>query len=46
VARFKAEGVEVLCPLTPRLFGGVGQFYGDFSQTTDDEVRAILATTD
>jgi putative phosphoribosyl transferase len=44
VARFKAEGVEVLCPLTPRLFGGVGQFYGDFSQTTDDEVRAILAT--
>jgi len=46
VARFKTEGVEVLCPLTPRLFGGVGQFYGDFSQTTDDEVRAILATAD
>jgi predicted phosphoribosyltransferase len=46
VARFRAEGVEVVCPLTPRLFGGVGQFYGDFSQTTDDEVRAILATTD
>ena len=46
VARFSAEGVEVLCPLTPRLFGGVGQFYGDFSQTTDDEVRAILSTAD
>jgi putative phosphoribosyl transferase len=46
VARFQAEGVEVLCPLTPRLFGGVGQFYGDFSQTTDDEVRAILTTAD
>ncbi|HEY8111720.1 MAG TPA: phosphoribosyltransferase family protein [Actinomycetes bacterium] len=46
VARFSAEGVEVLCPLMPRLFGGVGQFYGDFSQTTDDEVRAILSTAD
>lgn len=46
VRRFRDEGVEVVCPLTPRLFGGVGQFYEDFSQTTDEEVRAILATED
>jgi putative phosphoribosyl transferase len=43
VERFREAGVEVVCPLTPRLFGGVGQFYADFSQTTDDEVREILA---
>ena len=46
VRRFRDDGIEVVCPLTPRLFGGVGQFYEDFSQTTDDEVRAILATAD
>jgi predicted phosphoribosyltransferase len=46
VRRFRDDGVEVVCPLTPRLFGGVGQFYEDFSQTTDEEVRAILATDD
>jgi predicted phosphoribosyltransferase len=22
----------------------VGEYYGDFSQTTDDEVRSLLAT--
>ena len=42
VEQFRAAGVEVVCPLRPRLFGGVGQFYFDFSQTTDDEVRKIL----
>jgi putative phosphoribosyl transferase len=45
VERFRDAGVEVVCPLTPRLFGGVGQFYADFSQTTDDEVREILAAS-
>lgn len=44
VEDFRAAGIEVICPLTPRLFGGVGQFYSDFAQTTDDEVRALLAT--
>lgn len=43
VHEFRAAGVEVICPLTPAMFGGVGQFYADFSQTTDAEVRAILA---
>lgn len=29
--------------LQPRHFGAVGRWYEDFSQTTDDEVRTILA---
>jgi putative phosphoribosyl transferase len=33
---------EVVCVLKPRDFGGVGWWYEDFSQTSDDEVRHIL----
>jgi putative phosphoribosyl transferase len=33
---------EVVCLLTPPLFGGVGAWYSDFSQTTDEEVRKLL----
>jgi putative phosphoribosyl transferase len=33
---------EVVCPLTPTDFRGVGQFYQDFEQTTDAEVLALL----
>jgi predicted phosphoribosyltransferase len=33
---------DVVCLLTPRDFHGVGQFYGDFTQTTDAEVVALL----
>jgi predicted phosphoribosyltransferase len=33
---------ECLAVLTPRHFGGVGQWYDDFSQTSDDEVRTLL----
>jgi putative phosphoribosyl transferase len=33
---------EVICPEQPSPFGAVGQFYRDFSQTTDDEVVAYL----
>ena len=32
----------VVCPLTPRAFEGVGQWYQDFSPVTDAEVRALL----
>jgi predicted phosphoribosyltransferase len=28
--------------LIPNAFGGVGQWYEDFSQTSDDEVRSLL----
>lgn len=33
---------KVVCLETPRNFQAVGQFYVDFSQTTDDEVRDLL----
>ena len=34
---------EVVCLQTPGSFMGVGQYYEDFSQTTDEEVRELLA---
>ena len=39
----RAEADEVVCALTPESFFGVGQFYRDFQQTTDEEVRDLLA---
>jgi len=33
---------EVVCPLVPPSLSAVGAWYQDFSQTTDEEVRAIL----
>ena len=36
---------EVVCALTPERFNAVGTWYEDFSETTDDEVRALLAAT-
>lgn len=36
------EADEVICAATPELFFGVGQFYSDFHQTTDEEVRQLL----
>lgn len=34
---------ECVCALTPAPFHGVGMWYADFSQTTDDEVLELLA---
>jgi predicted phosphoribosyltransferase len=34
---------EVVCAVTPEPFHSVGLWYQDFSQTTDNEVRALLA---
>lgn len=34
---------QVVCPFTPEPFAAVGLWYADFSQTTDDEVRQLLA---
>jgi len=33
---------ETVCVRTPEPFSAVGQWYADFTQTTDDEVRALL----
>jgi putative phosphoribosyl transferase len=42
-AALEAEADEVVCALTPDPFYAVGLWYEDFSQTTDEEVRALLA---
>ena len=33
---------EIVCARAPEQFAAVGQWYRDFSQTTDEEVRALL----
>lgn len=33
---------ELVCGMTPEPFYGVGKWYEDFRQTTDEEVRALL----
>jgi len=40
---FETEVDETICAISPTYFEAVGQFYDDFSQTTDDEVRDLLA---
>jgi len=35
---------EVVCARTPEPFAAVGQWYLDFDQTTDQEVRDLLRT--
>ena len=39
----KAEADDVICAITPEPFFAVGHWYDDFAQTTDDEVRELLA---
>lgn len=43
VELLRNDGAEVICPLTPAYFGGVGRFYADFEQVTDAEVGRTLA---
>ncbi len=40
---FRMEVDEIICAVTPEPFHGVGLWYEDFSQTTDEEVRDLLA---
>jgi putative phosphoribosyl transferase len=39
---FRAIADEVVCARMPEPFSAVGQWYGDFSQTSDEEVRELL----
>jgi len=42
-AGFAADADLVVCLAEPRRFGAVGRHYRDFTPTSDDEVRALLA---
>lgn len=42
VSKFKDQVDEFICLLIPEDFQGVGQFYLDFSQVSDDEVIRLL----
>ncbi len=41
-ARLREEADEVICLIEPPLLYGVGQWYRDFSQVSDDEVLSAL----
>lgn len=41
--RIRREADLLVCPLIPRDFHAVGQWYERFGQTDEDEVRALLA---
>ena len=41
-----ARGAETLIQPGAEVFSSVGQWYRDFTQTTDDEVRQCLAQAD
>ncbi len=41
--QFRAEVDEIVCAQTPEIFYGVGWWYEDFSQTSDQQVRELLS---
>ena len=42
-AEFEAEVERIVCVHTPKPFCAVGLWYENFSQTTDEEIKALLA---
>jgi putative phosphoribosyl transferase len=44
VARLRAIADDVRMVATPAMFGAVGNFYDDFGETTDEQVREALAS--
>ncbi|HET6156813.1 MAG TPA: phosphoribosyltransferase [Dongiaceae bacterium] len=43
IEKLAAECDEIVCLSAPKWFNAVGNHYEDFTQTTDDEVMALLA---
>jgi putative phosphoribosyl transferase len=43
VKDIERDVAPMVCVQTPANFEGVGQWYVDFAQTSDEEVRALLA---
>jgi putative phosphoribosyl transferase len=41
--KFRGDVDEIICALTPEPFNAVGMWYENFDQTTDEEVRELLA---
>jgi len=41
--QLRTQADDVICAITPEPFHAVGLWYEDFSQTTDEEVRDLLA---
>jgi hypothetical protein len=46
VARLKPLADEIICLEQPAGFAAVGQWYREFPQLADDDVRRILGTAD
>ena len=44
IEALRSEADEIVCLETPQDFYAVGQFYRDFHQVSDDEVKTILRT--
>jgi len=42
IVELKKQADRAVCPYTPEYFAAIGQFYNDFSQTTDEEVIQLL----
>jgi putative phosphoribosyl transferase len=42
INELRKQADKVICPYMPEYFAAIGQFYGDFTQTTDEEVIQLL----
>lgn len=42
IVMLRQQADEIVCLAEPEPFRAIGQWYADFSQVTDDEVRLIL----
>ena len=43
IAELRSKVDELVCPEVPEFFFAIGDFYSDFRQVTDEEVRACLS---